>query len=516
MPYAPFFPWRSGRCYPGDTVYFWSPTGQLPSGTDVNPLGPNYLTIDSDLSLNPPTRQLNDPNNYVMSLNVSGAASAGPKTVTWLDPTDPTHMTTLSLTVTVAAPPTSTAVTIPSGSTRAYIQAQIDAGHSPIILSPGDYQIDHMLTLNTGTPAAVVEIDGQGWASFTRIYETGYYYSQFFSVTNNLTLRGITFNGSQAVPSEPDNVLSSSPYYSTAVDVNVIACTFNNCSLGQFYAAPDPDTDVGGVLVKDCEFIRALLQYPQTGMVVNQCIFREAADNGQVVFYNIFSQKWLVIGSDWVRTARGIDLASGEPSTVRNGVVAACRFYDIAFGMQSGGGEVILFEKYDGGENHLENNAFVWCHMFNCASSGVQLAGGGINNNSFINILAHTLSSSIIINGYVADIYSNKFEYIEMDANLAVSGQCNSNYFNQIVARQNPHSTGGAAVARLPFYGYNDPASGIGTNVYLAYLPFSDTSSHSPDTPNHYHNLYLSYADGLVQVFQFPNIANANDAVPPP
>ena len=94
-----------------------------------------------------------------------------------------------------------------------------------------------MLTLNTGTPATVVEIDGRGMASFTRLPEAGYYYNQFFSVTNNLTVRGITFRGSRAIGgTSPDNVLAANPYYPSAVDVNVIDCTFVDCCVGEGYS----------------------------------------------------------------------------------------------------------------------------------------------------------------------------------------------------------------------------------------------------------------------------------------
>ena len=46
----PFYTWRSGRVYPGDRVYFWSPTGQLPPTTEFIS-GLNYLTINADLQL---------------------------------------------------------------------------------------------------------------------------------------------------------------------------------------------------------------------------------------------------------------------------------------------------------------------------------------------------------------------------------------------------------------------------------------------------------------------------------
>ncbi len=448
----PFYTWRSGRAYPGDRVYVWSPTGQLPPYAVVNSM--NYVSTGGlNLPAFPnytfPTRQGNDPNNYVMSLDIPSSAGAGPYMVEFKDAVDGTDRT---FTITVADRPTATAAPVALADGRAGIQAAIDGGFSPIILAPGDYEIDEFLTLNTGTPAAVVEIDGRGLASFTRLPQASAYYNQFIQVTNSLTLRGITFRGSQAVPFQPDNVLVAYPYDSSSFDINVIGCRFEDCSLGEYYALPDPDTDAGGTLVENCEFIRSTITYVLTGMVVNQCVFRDSSPAGVIPMVVATVDKWLVLNTDFVRTPRGIYIASDADGTVQNGVVAACRFYDIAFGEGTGAGEAILFEKYDGGDNFIQNNAFVWCHLYRCNSSAPQLAGGGINYNVFKFIDSDAAGIGVYPQ---TDIVGNVFQNMEVSeidvrAEPGYDGHTTNNLFKWIVIRQLPLAAGMAVPASSP------------------------------------------------------------------
>jgi hypothetical protein len=508
---SPFYTWRSGRAYPGNRVYFWSPTGQLPPFATVD--GSNYVSIDSGLSLPAfpdstfPTRQGNDPNNYVMSVDVSSTAMAGTYTLTFKDGVD--HTTVRTLTIIVADRPTATAANVALADGRAGIQTAIDGGHSPIILAPGDYEIDEFLTLNTGTPAAVVEIDGRGMASFTRLPQSGAYYNQFFSVTNSLTLRGITFRGSQAVPFQPDNVLVSYPYDPSSFDINVVGCRFEDCSLGEYYALPDPDTDAGGTLVENCEFIRSTISYVLTGMVVNQCVFRDSSPAGVIPLVVATVDKWLVLNTDFVRTPRGIYISSDADGTVQNGVVAACRFYDIAFGDGTGAGEAILFEKYDGGDNFIQNNAFVWCHLYRCNSSAPQLAGGGINYNFFKFIDSDAAGIGIYPQ---TDIVGNVFQNMEVSgidvrAAPGYDGHTSNNLFNWIVIRQLPLAAGMAEPGLITSYGYNDPDHNTGLNRYVATPPVVDTTTPSGTNPaNQYLDNFLCYPDRLEHVFQFPTV----------
>ena len=236
----PFSRWRTGRAYRDDRIYFWSPTAQLPPFLDVNPTGTNYLTIDADLALSQypaanTTRQGNDTNRYVMSVDVSPTASTGVKTVTWLDSID--HTTVHTLDITVATRPTATAANVSLASGRAGIQAAIDGGYSPIILDPGDYVIDHQLRLDTGSPATVVEIDGRGMASFTRLPEAGFYYNQFFRVAGSLTLKGIKFRV-RCPMGAPGQRLVLDPNDPGTYDINVIGCTFEDCASASIMRCP--------------------------------------------------------------------------------------------------------------------------------------------------------------------------------------------------------------------------------------------------------------------------------------
>jgi hypothetical protein len=166
-------------------------------------------------------------------------------------------------------------------------------------------------------------------------------------------------------------------------------------------------------------------------------IFREPRLHTDHAFYHNGSAKWLVINTDWVRTARGMVMQLGDGAySARNGVVAACRFWDIAQGTQNAG-EVILCEAY-GGTDSLVNNAFSWCHMYNCTGTGIQLAGSGISYNTFLNMDIDVAADAIVLYGSTGNIHHNRFEYIEMSSNLRVEQHCSDNYFNQIVALQYP------------------------------------------------------------------------------
>ena len=216
-------------------------------------------------------------------------------------------------------------------------------------------------------------------------------------------------------------------------------------------------------------------------------------------------------------TARGIVLQSFDYSTVKNGVVAACRFWDIAQGVY-GGGEVINVEATLGLDDTVFNNAFIWSHAYNCSGAGVILYGAGIHNNLFSNLTLHVMSGSIAMSGFVQEtdpegdftaIYNNNFENIEMGANLYINGHCYGNNFNQIVQLQNPIRMGGNNPAVLGYYGYTPTVADVAARNYQAYLPFYDVSTYDPDVgegANIYHSLYLSTPNGLTQVFCFPTI----------
>jgi hypothetical protein len=480
----PFYVWRSGNAYPGEKLYFWSPTGQLA----VN-IG-DY-TADPELVLTiPPTRRWVDTNTWVMAMTVDPGAPPGAYTLQWTDPID--HVTLHTITVTVVAAPSSIGpVTIPAGATTSYIQSKIDAGYSPIILSPGNYDITTALQIGTGTPADVVVIDGQGWASFTRQDEPGSYHNQTFNVGHSLTIKGIHFR-------EGDFTLATYGLAPLPVDVNVVECRFENCGLGQGYCDPTnldpmvPILDVGGVLVDRCEFVRANAGNPTTATVFDQCLFRESNSMGSHPIYNIFSLKWLMINTDFVRTPRGL-VGGGITS---NGVAAACRFFEIAQAVPNGG-EVILFERYSAGPPYIENNAFVWCAIYDCSGPGIQIYGGAARNNFFKYIFVHTKINSIVLVGADDIISGNRFEYIEMGADLSVTGHCSANVFSHIVALRQPlqsgHEVPGVASWGMP--------------NYQARPPFADTSTQSEgEAANSYSHLYESRHDGILQVWTFPNV----------
>src|SRR5581483_12523169 len=103
----PFYTWRTGRAYPGDTLYFWSPTRHL----KTNPTSPTY-TVPTGWQVLSPSRY-NNPyaddfyNQWLLALKIPADATAGTYTVSWTDPVPP-GTATLSFNVVVVAPPTPT------------------------------------------------------------------------------------------------------------------------------------------------------------------------------------------------------------------------------------------------------------------------------------------------------------------------------------------------------------------------------------------------------------------------
>jgi hypothetical protein len=98
----------------------------------------------------------------------------------------------------------------------------------------------------------------------------------------------------------------------------------------------------------------------------------------------------------------------------------------------------------------------------NCKQYSVILFGSGIHNNAFKYLTLHTMSDSIYIDGFNGTsnpelsslISHNSFANIEIGGPLTVLGNCSANTFNQIVALQNPLSSGGEVPADLGYYGY--------------------------------------------------------------
>jgi hypothetical protein len=107
-------------------------------------------------------------------------------------------------------------------------------------------------------------------------------------------------------------------------------------------------------------------------------------------------------------------------TAVLGGVVAACRFWDIAQG-GFGGGEVIAMETDTPEDDAIFNNAFVWCHVYNCGGSGVSMYGAGVHDNYFGFLTLDTRASSIDIEATYTGggselISNNHFESIEIGA----------------------------------------------------------------------------------------------------
>ena len=146
--------WGFGNdVFPGQLVYLWSPTGGLPADISGS-------TGDPELVFLPPTWYVNfEPTNeYLMTLKVAENALVGESYFRTLG--DVTYE------VNVIAPPDNPYV-IATGSPQSSIQIAIDAGYSPILLSPGDYLITEPFNLSGVGIAPLVVFDGQNWASFT-------------------------------------------------------------------------------------------------------------------------------------------------------------------------------------------------------------------------------------------------------------------------------------------------------------------------------------------------------------
>ncbi|HEY1379237.1 MAG TPA: hypothetical protein VGF55_20710 [Gemmataceae bacterium] len=505
MPSRPYYILRyaglGSNAYPGQVIYLWSPTGQLPPYTSA------YFG-DGELELLPPTwygEGIPQVNQYVMCLKVADDALIGESYFKdWPYP-DGGNQIEVNI---VADPTPNNPYCMPLCSDQDAIQDAISAGYSPIYLS-GDVRITYSFDLTGPHVAPIVVIDGQNSASLTAAPELGD--DMMFNVTRPLNLQRLSFYGSKLDLTQ--RVLgSTSPQH---VDINVTLCRFVDISLGYYYL-PDYDPDDGdddayttGIVVDRCEFVRGSGGIVPTGAVFRYCRFTETAPNsGAHVFYPS-SKKWLVFSCDWVRTTRGI-VCQGIPT--KNGVVAACRFWDIAQG-GANAGEVILLEFGGGYPDTMFNNAFICCHMYN-SPGGLQLVGAGMHDNRFLILTC----GGITLDGYKPEggetdlIDHNQFQDIELHGRLSVSGHCADNYFNQIVALRNPLQHDGDAPV-LAYYGYNPD---VGS--YQGFLPFSDTSTHDPLTEhaNRYYNLYMSYPDRLLHVFMFPNVPHTENPESPP
>ena len=124
-----FFTWRSGRAYPGDTLYFWSPT------LDLEPNPANYHDVPPELTIVAVTRHSANPlwNFWVMGVKIADAADPDTYTVKWTSQ----HVAVgdLEFDITVIARPSPSQITIPTGSPQSAIQDAIDGGYTLIDLS---------------------------------------------------------------------------------------------------------------------------------------------------------------------------------------------------------------------------------------------------------------------------------------------------------------------------------------------------------------------------------------------
>jgi hypothetical protein len=374
--------------YPGQILYLWSPTGELA------PFVSGYTGDITVLVPTPPTWYIDFSavNPYVMAFTVTASEEwviGESYYATW---TDPVTSATLRFTVTAAAGPNNPYLIPPAESfsdvtsAQSYLQDAINAGYSPIFLSPGDYPISSAIDVTGPYAAALVVIDGQNFASLTATVALGT--TAMFNVGTSLTLSRLSLFGS--IPDLSQSVLgSTSPQY---VDIKVLHSRLEDISLGGGYI-PNYDPDHGaydayttGVEISRCEFTRASTGALPTGAAVNFCRFMETPQNsGAHMFFNFYSQKWLAASCDWVRTPRGIVLQSFGGGLVKNGVVAACRFWQIAQGLINGG-EVINLECGLGYTDSIVNNIFIWSHAYTCSGVGVVLArsSSGIVEPGFV------------------------------------------------------------------------------------------------------------------------------------
>jgi hypothetical protein len=190
---------------------------------------------------------------------------------------------------------------------------------------------------------------------------------------------------------------------------------------------------------------------------------------------------------------------------VKNGVVAACRFWEIAQG-GFGGSELIDMESASGKDLTISNNAFVWSHAYNCAGPGISINGAGIQDNYFGFLTLDTRSSSIDIAGFKAEdgtggdstlVSGNRFENIEMGAWMRLTGHCADNVFKTIVGQRNPLRNGNVTPADIGYLTVNN--SGL--------PPFADLSTYDAgagEGPNQYTNLYVTTPDAPLFVNAFP------------
>jgi hypothetical protein len=182
----------------GDFVYVWSPSGQLldwPAYTGTLIIGtasPSYPYTTY------PTWYLNHPSfsPYVVAFRIPvDAVTGGTYYVSWI-----IGLESYYIEVTVVDESRHPYLIRPASTfhdihhAQSYIQDAINAGYSPIYLSPGDYPITRPFDLTGPYVAPVVVIDGQNWASLTARPELGVFgndpiHGYMFSVTKPLTLK---------------------------------------------------------------------------------------------------------------------------------------------------------------------------------------------------------------------------------------------------------------------------------------------------------------------------------------
>jgi hypothetical protein len=334
------------------------------------------------------------------------------------------------------------------------------------------------------------------------------YKNQFFEVTWPLTLRGITFRGTQLGHSDDLVLYAATP---AAVNVNVISCRYENCCLGNNYTTvtETDDGEIGGLVILDTVFDRASTStLPADGFVMDRCKFQNPITAGGDPFVSYGQTKWLVINCEWFRTIRGMIMQIPAETTIQNGVVADCRFTDVGH-IASGAGEVILCESYYG-DDTFSNNALIFIQMISCTGPGLALVGGGIHDNHVFIMTADTMSASIELDGSTADTYNNLLEYIEITAGMAVTGTCSNNTVRYVVALRNPIRAGSASPGDTGNFYFISPTQVLGGQDQIP-PPFLDSSTpSSPSLPNVYSNLFESRHDSLLKVRLFPIQRSAN------